>query len=191
MSASPSRSSRDTRRKKSPTPSTAKKTGAELRAALPEGLPSRVYPPQEAAKAAKTAKAAGKSALGKLAAFGGDGPLEERVAALEAELAAVKALAEGAQRAAFRIAWKFDSLGAGFRRLVAETEGDEIGVTEPLDGAISDEEGDRAERISDGDEREAVKRAPTVSVPVVEIDGDALHRERGYTVTPRASEIGR
>lgn len=67
------------RTKKSPTPSTAKKTGAELRAAHPEGRPSRVYPPQPTPKTAKTAKTAGKSALGKLAAFGGEGHLEERV----------------------------------------------------------------------------------------------------------------
>lgn len=78
--------------------------------------------------------------------------LTARVAALEAELAAVKALAEGAQRAAFRIAWKFDSLGAGFRRLVMETEGDEIGMCAPLSEALAEEEGARAERISDGEE---------------------------------------
>lgn len=71
------------RTKKSPAPSTAKKTGAEPRAALPEGRPSRVYPPRATSKAAKTAKTAGKSALGKLAAFGGEARLEERVAALE------------------------------------------------------------------------------------------------------------
>ncbi len=77
------------RTKKSPTPSTAKKTGAELRAAHPEGRPRRVYPPgatSKTAKTATTAKTAGKSALGKLAAFGGDRPLEERVAAIERAL---------------------------------------------------------------------------------------------------------
>ena len=75
------------RTKKSPTPSTAKKTGAELRAAHPEGGPSRVYPPRTASKTAKAAKTAGKSALGKLAAFGGEGLLEarENVEAMERE----------------------------------------------------------------------------------------------------------
>lgn len=78
--------------------------------------------------------------------------LGARVAALEAELAAVRALAEGAQRTAFRIAWKYEALGAGFRRLVMETEGDEIGLFTALSEPLADEEQKRAERISDGEE---------------------------------------
>jgi len=77
--------------------------------------------------------------------------LAARVAALEAELAAVRALAEGAQRAAFRIAWKYEALGAGFRRLVMETEGDELGLFTALSEPLADEEHERAERILDGE----------------------------------------
>jgi hypothetical protein len=71
---------RTPRTKKSPAPSTAKKTGAEPRAAHPGWRPSRVYAPSKAAKAANTA---GKSALGNLAAFGGEARLEARLAGLE------------------------------------------------------------------------------------------------------------
>ena len=80
------------------------------------------------------------------------GDLCARVSALEAEVAAVRLLADGAQRAAFRIAWKFEALGAGFRRLVMETEGDEIGLFTALSDPLADEEQKRAERISDGEE---------------------------------------
>lgn len=65
-----------TETKEGPTPTPAKVTGAEPRAALPEGRPSRVYSPRANSKAAKTAKTAGKSALGKLAAFDSPAPFE-------------------------------------------------------------------------------------------------------------------
>lgn len=104
---------RTPRTKKSPAPSTAKKTGAEPRAAHPGGRPSRVYAPS---KAAKTANTAGKSALGKLAAFGGEARLEERVAALER---AVMTLAVHLPAALFDVQGHAD---AKTKRILADLE---------------------------------------------------------------------
>lgn len=73
-------------------------------------------------------------------------PIETRLAALEAELARVKGLAEGAQRACFRVHSRLEDLGASLVA-AADLTHDPYGVSKPLDAAIRDEEDGRAARI--------------------------------------------
>ena len=75
--------------------------------------------------------------------------LVARVSALEAELARVKALAEGAQRSAYRMNERFESV---FIRIQQATDvsRDPYDSKEPLDDAIVEEEGDRATALEVG-----------------------------------------
>lgn len=82
-----------------------------------------------------------------------EGALEARVAALEKNLSRALALAEGAQRAAFRVNTRLEDLGANLSR-AANLEMDPYGVPAPFDEAIYEEEDGRAARIIRGEPAE-------------------------------------
>ena len=194
---------RTPRTKKSPTPSTAKKTGAELRAAHPEGRPRRVYPLGATSKAAKAAKTAGKSALGKLAVFGGDRPLEERVAALERAVMTLAVHLPAALWEAQDVAdAKTKSVLSELERLfsVAGTLARLRLPEEAYDDAFEEWESLPSEteaRWTEANRRLGERYISLglmgpdevcIAVPVVTIDADAVHRTRGLRPT---SEAGR
>lgn len=79
--------------------------------------------------------------------------LEARVAALEAGLARALALAEGAQRATFRVNTRLEDLGAALVR-AANLSIDPYGVPEPFDDEIYEAEDGRAARIIRGETAE-------------------------------------
>lgn len=79
--------------------------------------------------------------------------LEARIAALAAELVRVRALAEGAQRAAFRVNARLEDMAANLSRAV-NLEMDPYGVIGPFDAVIYDQEDSRAARIIRGEPAE-------------------------------------
>lgn len=76
------------------------------------------------------------------------------VAALEAELARVKALAEGAQRAIVRGNARFEDVCAALTEAGRHGEQDPYRTVEVLDGDLNDEEDGRVARIIRGEPAE-------------------------------------
>lgn len=89
------------------------------------------------------------------------GDLEARVATLEKDLARVLALAEGAQRAAFRVNCRLEDMAAGLSR-AANLDLDPYGVPAAFDDGIYGEEDARAARVIRGEPAEDPKSHKTV-----------------------------